>query len=145
MDRYFAGLQEIVDGLFEGDFASLGVVNDDGYIVFSFDGYPGVFLGEDGTSLNLRQRVTGDMSDYSDFDSSAADGGGETVDGGRSNEDGVRMSDTSYDVDSVDGLPMTEIKTFIEGIEGHIVITSDIVSAINTAYRFLKDYLNWMA
>jgi len=144
-DMYFAGLQEIVDGLFEGDFASLGVVNDDGYIVFSFDGYPGVFLGEDGTSLNLRQRVTGDMSDYSDFDSSAADGGGETVDGGRSNEDGVRMSDTSYDVDSVDGLPMTEIKTFIEGIEGHIVITSDIVSAINTAYRFLKDYLNWMA
>ena len=55
------------------------------------------------------------------------------------------MSDTSYDVDSVDGLPMTEIKTFIEGIEGHIVISSDIVSAINTAYRFLKDYLNWMA
>lgn len=142
-DMYFAGLQEIIDSLFAADFESLGVVNDDGFIVFSFDGYPGVFLNDDAVSLNVRQKVTGDMSDYSDFDSASADGSEETIDGG--SEDGVRMSETSYDADSVDGLPMNEIKTYIDGIDGHIVITSDIVSAVNSAYKFLKDYLNWMA
>ena len=144
-DMYFAGLQEIVDGLFSGDFESLGVVNDDGYIVFSFDGYPGVFLAEDGTSLNVRQRVTGDMANYSDFDSTSGNGGEELTTGNVGSEDGVRTGDTTYDADSVDGIPMSEIKTYIEGIDGHIMITADIVSAINTAYRFLKDYLNWMA
>ncbi len=142
-DMYFAGLQEIIDSLFAADFEALGVVNDDGFIVFSFDGYPGVFLNDDAVSLNVRQKVTGDMSDYSDFDSASADGSEETIDGG--SEDGVRMSETSYDADSVDGLPMNEIKTYIDGIDGHIVITSDIVSAVNSAYKFLKDYLNWMA
>lgn len=143
-DMYFAGLQEIVDSLFDADFEALGVVNDEGFIVFSFDGYPGVFLSEDGTGINVRQKVTGDMADYSDFDSATAYGGEEMI-GSNSNEDGVRLSDTSYDADSVDGLPMSEIKTYIDGIDGHIVITSDIVSAVNTAYKFLKDYLNWMA
>ena len=142
-DMYFAGLQEIIDSLFAADFEALGVVNDDGFIVFSFDGYPGVFLNDDAVSLNVRQKVTGDMSDYSNFDSASADGSEETIDGG--SEDGVRMSETSYDADSVDGLPMNEIKTYIDGIDGHIVITSDIVSAVNSAYKFLKDYLNWMA
>ena len=144
-DMYFAGLREVVDELFTADFESLGIVNDEGYIVFSFDGYPGVFLAADGTNMNVRQRITGDMGNYSDFDSTAADGGEQVIGGSRSSEDGVRMSDTSYDADSVDGLPMSEINTYIDGIEDHIVITSDIVSAINTSYKFLKDYLNWMA
>ena len=90
---YFAGLQEIIDSLFAADFEALGVVNDDGFIVFSFDGYPGVFLNDDAVSLNVRQKVTGDMSDYSNYDSASADGSEETIDGG--SEDGVRMSETS--------------------------------------------------
>ena len=142
---YFAGLQEVVDGLFAGDFESLGVVNDDGFIVFPFDDYPGVFLSEDGSQLNLRQRITGDMTDYSDFDSASVDGGEEmtvTVDG---NEDGVRTGDSTIDADSIDGLPMSEINTFIDGIPDHFMRTADIVTAINTSYKFLKDYLNWMA
>jgi len=143
-DMYFAGLQQIIDELFAGSFESLGVVNDDGFIVFSFEDYPGVFMGSDGTSINVRQKITSDMSDYSDFDSAAADSGEETTDS-RFNEDGVRMSDISYEADSIDGLPMSEIKTYIEGIDGEFLNTSDIVSAVNTAYRFLKDYLNWMA
>ena len=40
---------------------------------------------------------------------------------------------------------MAEINTYIDGIEGDIMSTADIVTAINTTYRFLKDYLNWMA
>jgi major membrane immunogen (membrane-anchored lipoprotein) len=144
-DMYFAGLQEIIDGLFDGDFESLGITNDDGFIVFSFDGYPGAFLGPDGVTMNVRQRITGDMENYSDFDSASADGGEGVIGDNRSSEDGVRTGDTSYDADSVDGLPMSEIKTYIDGIEGRIVLTSDIVSGINLAYKFLKDYLNWMA
>jgi major membrane immunogen (membrane-anchored lipoprotein) len=144
-EMYLAGLQEIVDGLFEGDFESLGVVNDDGYIVFSFDGYPGAFMAPDGSQMNVRQRITGDMADYSDFDSSSADGGEDLVGGVRNNEDGVRSSELTYDADSIDGLPMSEITTFIDGIEGQPQVSTDIISAINDAYKFLKDYLNWMA
>jgi major membrane immunogen (membrane-anchored lipoprotein) len=143
-EDYFEGMAQVVDGLFDGDFESLGVVNDDGFIVFSFDGYPSVFLSEGGAAINLRQKVTGDMSNYSDFDSATADGGEEMTDS-RSNEDGVRMGDTTYTADSIDGLPMSEINTFIDGVSGHFVRTSDIVTAINTTYKFLKDYLNWMA
>ncbi|MCR5200467.1 MAG: hypothetical protein K6C38_05030 [Saccharofermentans sp.] len=144
-EMYLAGLQEIVDGLFEGDFESLGVVNDDGYIVFSFDGYPGAFMAPDGTQMNVRQRITGDMADYSDFDSASADGGEDLVGGVPNNEDGVRTSELTYDADSIDGLPMSEITTFIDGIEGQPQVSTDIISAINNAYKFLKDYLNWMA
>lgn len=144
-EMYIAGLQEIVDGLFDGDFESLGVVNDDGFIVFSFDGYPGAFMGPDGSQMNVRQRITGDMADYSDFDSASADAGEELTGDYRGNEDGVRTGDISVDADSIDGLPMSEIKTYIEGLEGQLQVTSDIVTAINTVYRFLKDYLNWMA
>ncbi len=144
-EMYIAGLQEVVDGLFDGDFESLGVMNDDGFVVFSFDGYPGAFMGPDGTQMNVRQRITGDMADYSDFDSASADAGEELTGEFRSNEDGVRTGDISFDADSIDGLPMSEIKTYIDGLEGQMQVTSDIVTAINTAYRFLKDYLNWMA
>ena len=144
-DMYFAALREIIDDLFEGDFESLGVVNDDEFIVFTFDGYPGVFALPDGSQMNVRQKITGDMSDYSDFDSTAADGGEQMSSDSRGSEDGIRTGDSAYDADSIDGIPMAEINTYIDGIEGDIMSTSDIVSAINTAYRFLKDYLNWMA
>jgi hypothetical protein len=123
----------------------LGVVNDDEFIVFTFDGYPGVFALPDGSQMNVRQKITGDMSDYSDFDSTAADGGEQMSSDSRGSEDGIRTGDSAYDADSIDGIPMAEINTYIDGIEGDIMSTSDIVSAINTAYRFLKDYLNWMA
>lgn len=144
-DMYFAGMREIVDNLFQGDFESLGVVNDDGFIVFTFDGYPGVFALPDGGQMNVRQKITGDLTDYSDFDSTAADGGEQMTTTGRGNEDGIRTEDSAYDADSIDGIPMAEINTYIDGIEGDIMSTADIVTAISTAYRFLKDYLNWMA
>ena len=144
-DMYFAGMREIVDNLFEGDFESLGVVNDDGFIVFTFDGYPGVFALPDGGQMNVRQKITGDLADYSDFDSTTADGGEQMTTTGRGNEDGIRTEDSAYDADSIDGIPMAEINTYIDGIEGDIMSTADIVTAINTTYKFLKDYLNWMA
>ena len=144
-DMYFAGMREIVDNLFEGDFESLGVVNDDGFIVFTFDGYPGVFALPDGGQMNVRQKITGDLADYSDFDSTAADGGEQMTTTGRGNEDGIRTEDSAYYADSIDGIPMAEINTYIDGIEGDIMSTADIVTAINTTYKFLKDYLNWMA
>ena len=144
-DMYFAGLQEITDSLFAADFESLGIVNDEGFIVFSFEDYPGVFVTEDGTGVNVRQKVTGDMTDYT---SPSAVGlyryneEGSSVTG---SEDGVREDATSYGNDSIDGIPISQIKTYIDGIDGRIAATSDIVTAVNTSYRFLKDYLNWMA
>ena len=143
-EDYFESLEQILGELFAGDFDSLGLVNDEGYIVFDFDEYPGVFLGEGGERINVRQKITGDMTDYSGFGADPA-AASRDESGTSEGEDGVRRSDFSYEADSIDGLPMSEIKTYIDGIPGQLRRTSDIVTAVNTAYKFLKDYLNWMA
>lgn len=143
MNSYYDGFSSIIEGLLNNEPSSLGIINDDGNIVFSFSGYPSVFLSEDGATLNVRQKVTGDLSDYSDFDSTIQDDSSEFA--GSNNEDGVRFDDAVSYADSIDGLPISEIRTFIEGIEGNETTSLDIISAINTTYKFLKDYLNWMA
>ncbi len=145
MDSYFSGLSSIIEELLGSEPSNLGIINDDGQIVFSFTGYPSVFLSPDEGvgSLNVRQRVTGDMTNYSDFESAAPDESDESFTVG--NEDGVRLEDSNSNADSIDGLPISEIRTFIEGIEDNEVTSLDIISAINTTYKFLKDYLNWMA
>jgi len=141
---YFDGLSSIIEDLLNNTPETLGIVNDDGYIVFSFSGYPSVFLSDNGTStINVRQRVTGDMTNYSDFESGVQDDSEESLTVG--NEDGVRLDEQNSNADSIDGLPISEIRTFIEGIEGNETASLDIITAINTTYKFLKDYLNWMA
>ncbi len=62
-------------------------------------------------------------------------------------EDGVANSISNALTDSVDGLPLSEIRTYIDGIPGHAgqQASSVAVSAVNTAYKFLKEYLNWLA
>jgi len=46
--------------------------------------------------------------------------------------------------DSVDGIPMSEVRTLLP-IEDGIENASVVVTAVNTAYKFLKEYLNWVA
>lgn len=145
INSYFDGLSSIIEELLGSEPATLGIINDDGHIVFSFTGYPSVFLApeEEMGSLNVRQRVTGDYNNYSDFESAASDNSNESFVVG--NEDGVRLEDSNTNADSIDGLPISEIRTFIEGLEDDEVTSLDIITAINTTYKFLKDYLNWMA
>ncbi|MCQ2516440.1 MAG: hypothetical protein MJ094_06205 [Saccharofermentans sp.] len=145
VDAYYGGLSSIIEELLNNDPATLGIINDEGNIVFSFTGYPSVFLSpEEGVgSINVRQRVTGDMTNYSDFESGIQEVDDESFVVG--NEDGVRFEENTSNADSIDGLPISEIRTFIDGIDGDEITSLDIITAINTTYKFLKDYLNWMA
>jgi len=147
-EDYFEGLAQVIENLFSGTPGDLGIVNDDGFIVYSFEDYPSLFVGEDAESgtavnMNLRQKVTGDMTDYSpeDDEENVGDEQGES----NISEDGIRSESSSLNGEAIDGIPSSEIKTYIDGITGRASQTADIVTGINTAYKFLKDYLNWMA
>ena len=149
--------QDLIIIIFEltgTDPEAAGLINDEGYVVFSFDDYPSVFeqLDEEGNvigSLNVRQKTTEDLSDVDfatiqvDEDQSNPSVYSVTVIGA---EDGVSIGG-GYDVtfENIDGLPASEIRSYIPGIPGARQRTRCVLSAINLSYRFLKDYLDWMA
>ncbi len=62
-------------------------------------------------------------------------------------EDGYINTDVQSDsnlTDSVDDLPMSEIASFIDPVPGAGNASRLAVSCINTCYKFMKDYLNWL-
>ncbi len=153
-ETYIEDLKNIIFELTGTDPEAAGLINDEGYVVFSFDDYPSVFeqLDEEGNvigSLNVRQKTTEDLSDVDfatiqvDEDQSNPSVYSVTVIGA---EDGVSIGG-GYDVtfENIDGLPASEIRSYIPGIPGARQRTRCVLSAINLSYRFLKDYLDWMA
>ena len=62
------------------------------------------------------------------------------------NEDGVVDSDQNNILtESIDGLPLTEIQTQINGMKEDLNLSERTVSAVNTAYKFLREFLKWGA
>lgn len=62
------------------------------------------------------------------------------------NEDGVVDSDQNNILtESIDGLPLTEIQTQINGIEEDPKLSERTVSTVNSAYKFLREFLKWGA
>lgn len=61
-------------------------------------------------------------------------------------EDGL-VSDESQSIitSSIDGIPLSEVKTFIPGIPNRSKKVSSYITTVNIAYKFFKDYLNWIA
>ncbi|MBO4687868.1 MAG: hypothetical protein J5636_05090 [Clostridiales bacterium] len=60
-------------------------------------------------------------------------------------EDGVVSSDSdSILSDSVDGIPLSEIRTYIDGIPEAQDQTAALLSTVNEAYKFMREYLNWV-
>lgn len=45
--------------------------------------------------------------------------------------------------DSIDGLPVSEIRTQIEGLPDQPQISILMVRSVNTAYKFLREYMKW--
>lgn len=132
-EDYYAGLDEIFIQLFSDTAEGLGILSRDGYIVYSFEDYPNAFsLIED-----PRENITGMTGSY--------EVGGDTDNGINSLEDGINLSGNSNAIGSIDGIPLTEVRTTISGIEGDPETSSYIVTAMNYSYKFLKSYLNWMA
>ena len=60
-------------------------------------------------------------------------------------EDGIVQGDSENILsESVDGIPLSEIRTFIDGIptaENEVAAT---LSTVNLAYKFMREYLNWV-
>ena len=132
-EDYYAGIDEIFMQLFSGTAEENGFISRDGFIVFSFDDYPNAFdLIED-----PRDNITGMTGSY--------EVGGNVDSGIDSLEDGINLSGNANAIGSIDGIPLTEVRTYITGIEDDEVTTSYIITAMNSSYKFLKNYLNWMA
>lgn len=58
-------------------------------------------------------------------------------------EDGVVVPGGGGDnlIESVDGLPLSEIRTQILGVDTALEFSASLVSTINTAYKYLRDYV----
>ena len=60
-------------------------------------------------------------------------------------EDGVVSGgDENVLSDSVDGIPMNEIRTRIEGLPNDRARSAALLTAVNQAYKFIREYLNWV-
>ena len=154
-DDYFEALDEIVGNLMGSDPEMLGYYNRDGFLVFSFEDYPSVFtvcdeeenvIGMSNVRL-LAEGDEGEIVDYSYYTTSSGYGYSNnstdiTVIGA---EDGVNVGSMTAEGNGIDGIPASEIRTYIDGIPGSYQRTRYVITAVNLSYRFLKDYLNWMA
>ena len=58
-------------------------------------------------------------------------------------EDGVVVPGEMGDnlIESVDGLPLSEIRTQILGVDTAMAFSDTLVSAVNTAYKYMRDYV----
>lgn len=60
-------------------------------------------------------------------------------------EDGVIIDgDSNVVADSIDGLPFSEIRTQINGVSGNDATTRAAITTVNMAYKFMREYLNWV-
>lgn len=58
-------------------------------------------------------------------------------------EDGVVVPGEVGDnlIESVDGLPLSEIRTQILGVDSAPEFSATLVSAVNTGYKYIRDYV----
>ena len=149
----------LVTYLFQDSPENLGMLTDEGYIVYSFEDYPNIFKLFDENEVYIRDLSLSEAADAvsgtlitGEDDEGSGDGGDITVVGGDSSyinegyEDGIipEGERRQYE-DSIDGIPVSEIRTYIDGIPGSSGRSEYVVTGINISYKFLKSYLGWMA
>ena len=170
-DRYFEALKNIVSRVKDRSAEEAGIINEDGYIVISFDDHPEVYTlsktdaegnkkayavigvrlidsgygtadqnGSDDkdTDQDINDDISGDKDQKTDEepDPQAKPDPG---------EDGLNGDNSATDlVGSVDDLPLAEISTFVDVPAGYYKEVRSTISSLNTCYKFLKDYLNWL-
>ena len=150
-EAYIAEQKAVLNTLFEGSADELGVMTKDGLMVYSFHEYPNLFslYDENGgyiKELTIREMATGpDNLAQEGYDYEEEEITNEKDDTYSAEDGYIPGSGRSIMTDSVDGLPMSEIRTFIDGFGGDREHYSYVITGINTDYKFLKDYLNWMA
>ena len=157
-DMYLEDLSGVITYLFGGTPEELGLTTSDGYIVYSFDDYPNLFkeLDEDGnvigdltlaqTAMSLTGQGGDDGEGYVEGIETPVSGNIVQRDDNEGYEDGIIPdNDIKISSESVDGIPFSEIRTSIDGIPGASQRSEYVISGINISYKFLKEYLNWMA
>lgn len=156
---YVKGINAMLVYLYEQDAGELGIVNEDGHIVFSFEDNPELYTiyNDDEVAvgyIGVRQIVaningTGGSGSVSpditttpqndDFPSAnPADYD--------SSEDGLTPggeAENQIFSDSIDDIPMSEIASKVDPIPEAYDQTRMVISACNICYKFLKEYLNW--
>ena len=152
-DMYMAGMNSVLEEIFSSDAETLGLLDSEGRIVYSFDEYPDVlsYHDEEGNvtgRMDIRGYVergldTDEQTGPVDPDTPAQPGSSE--DGLIGSEDGIIEEGDDVITDNVDGLPQSEIRNRIEGLPDNETASAYYVTAINTSYVFLKNYLNWVA
>lgn len=151
-DQYKDGIADIIAGIFNSNFEELGLTNDNGDIVFSFEDYPDTFAVYDEEEniigytnvLGITRDVYVEVNSNSIVNPIVVNNGdsSSSVNGA---EDGINIGNGNNAVDNIDGIPISEVRTYIDGIPGSYGRSRYVVTAVNVSYRFLKDYLNWMA
>lgn len=163
-DDYMADMDVVLTHVLRGSAESLRLINDDGFVVVSFDKNldPFEVRNSDGvvirlktirelalqygsseatvTPLPTRTPVSGEATPTPVPDGSS----GDYIDGA---EDGVINSNVQSDsnlTDSIDDLPMSEIASYIDAVPGAGPASKLAVTCVNTCYKFMKDYLNWL-
>ena len=172
--RYFEALGNIVSRVKGKTAEDLGIVNEDGYIVISFQDDPDVYTltktDSEGNKkayavIGVRQIEAGyqkqqeegqddkDPQDKEDKKPEDQDKdtektnptGNESAVNLDPGEDGKNDDNDKSDlVGSIDDLPIAEISTFVEAPPGFYREVRTVVTSLNTCYKFLKDYLNWL-
>lgn len=150
-EMYIETMMDILDSSYSG-FRDVCVLTEDGYIVYSFkdmsplisnDGYyetiyeafVGVDLNEDNLEDDIDDGIEVTLTPVPTEPSYYVVG-----------EDGVvRDQQNPILTMSVDGIALSEFKTFIDGIPSEMNKSNDYCSSINIAYKFLKEYFNWMS
>lgn len=132
-EDYYQGMDAIFENIFSGTAESLGIINHDGYIVYSFSSYPNAFDYFEGPDEVFEDRPSLEVTDNESQTST------------NSLEDGINAGGSSLSSNSIDGIPMIEVRTIIDvpdmDSEGVLVV----LSPVNVSYKFLKEYLNWLA
>lgn len=145
-------IQEMINIMndYSAGFEDVCVKTDKGYIVYSFnDMAPLSFEG--GSYSTIYEAYIGrNIEEDSEEDVEEHKSENETPDNDNTayelGEDGV-VRDTQNPVltQSVDGIALSEVNTQISGIANSPEASAEFVSGINIAYKFLREYFNWMA
>ncbi|SCW44231.1 hypothetical protein SAMN02910456_01169 [Ruminococcaceae bacterium YRB3002] len=165
---YYADFDVVLKSLFKGTAESLALLNEDGFIVSPFNKYltPFEIKNSDGVVIGLKtikQRAYeingGDAAEPTaaaptdnaqatdaavPSDAVPSPSSPDYIDGA---EDGVINPDTQSDntmTDSIDDLPMSEIASYVDAVPGAGPASRLAVTCVNTCYKFMKDYLNWL-
>ena len=123
------------------------VRDSNGFYVYPFEDLS-LFKKADGSDLDLKTVYETTLTDEQESDDNQTDITATPVPTSGSEmgpEDGISNDPNSAIIsNSIDGIPLSEVRTFIPGVFYDLPGSTEYVTTMNTAYKFFKEYMNWM-